>query len=274
MRQPRRRGSAIDVARVDEWLRLFAGYRHPVTRHAVDSWLGQFRPADRDFAARVLDCVDYFGYPQCAAAYRALLAGLPGWATNPKSRAGRWRFAAFSGTAGESGDSMLWKFRVANSLGGKANNELFIHRAEILEAGLTADDSLVLVDDFSGTGDQVCDHWKILQELVTGGPTVYLALVAATQRAMSRIKSETDLFPLAHIVLTEKDNIWSARCSHFTASEKAALLSYCVRASNKIPKGRGEAGLLIVFEHSCPNNSIPVLHSRNARWTGLFPRHD
>jgi hypothetical protein len=169
---------------------------------------------------------------------------------------------------------MLWNFRVANNLAGSASNELFIYRSDLLKEKPTADDSLVLVDDFSGTGDQVCENWKILQELVVGVPRVYLMLVAATQMAMDRIRSETEMIPLAHLVLTKKDNVWSAECACFNAAEKATLLSYCKRASKKIPKGRGDGGLLLVFEHSCPNNSIPVLHSRNARWRGLFPRHD
>jgi hypothetical protein len=27
-----------------------------------------------------------------------------------------------------------------------------------------------------------------------------------------------------------------------------------------------------VFTHNCPNNSIPILHSRRGNWVPLFPR--
>ena len=46
-------------------------------------------------------------------------------------RKGRWRFAAMSGSAGESGDAMLYQFRIANGLDARGFNELFVSRSDL-----------------------------------------------------------------------------------------------------------------------------------------------
>ena len=66
-----------------------------------------------------------------------------------------------SRSAGESGDAMLYQFRLANGLDGRGFNELFVSRSDLfrlpmLPEGdpnrLGEDDVVVLLDDFSGTG--------------------------------------------------------------------------------------------------------------------------
>ena len=81
---------------------------------------------------------------------------------------------------------------------------------------------IVFVDDFSGTGDQACSAWKdTLAELLPEEPNVYLVLIAANGAAAERIKAETDLTVVPYITLGSDDNIFSAKCSHFSDAEKA-----------------------------------------------------
>ena len=126
MRRPLRRGTPIDMARMTSWVSLFAGYRISVTEQRIDRWLDQFADSDRDAAARVLDCVDYFTHEQMASAFRSVLRGMDRWNMRQRERRGQWRFVAFSASAGESGDTMLHKFRLANGLGSRKHNQLFI----------------------------------------------------------------------------------------------------------------------------------------------------
>jgi hypothetical protein len=98
--------------------------------------------------------------------------------------------------------------------------------------------------------------------------------VAATDRALARIRAETPLIPLAHRTLTGKANVFHSSCKHFSHPEKATLLEYCTRADKKQPRGFGDCGLTVVFAHACPNNSIPILHAASSRWEGLFRRYD
>jgi hypothetical protein len=59
MKTPGQRGAAIDSRRYDRWTKEFSGYRHQVPEGRIRDWIQQFSRADRDIAARILDCVDF-----------------------------------------------------------------------------------------------------------------------------------------------------------------------------------------------------------------------
>ena len=275
MKRPTRRNACIDLRRLRSWANEFAGYRHHVSEDRIRDWIKRFDDEHRDLAARVLDCIDFFSHDQIIGAFRSVLQGLAGWSINKRKRVGSWRLVAYSASAGESGDSMLHKFRHANDLAAKEHNELFIHRSDILRERLGADDTVVLIDDFVGSGDQACDSWaNQFGELLADVGRVYLVVVAACHTAMQRIADETNLELVPHVHLTEADNVFASKCRYFNPMEKAALLEFCAKADFRKPKGHGDCGLLVVFAHSCPNNSIPVLHKSNRKWDALFRRYN
>ena len=273
MRAPRSRGTPIDAARIDEWVGRFASYRRRIARATIETWLAQFDQADRDVAGRLLDAVEFYGPEQLEAAFRSTLGALPGWHRSPSQRKGRWRFVPFSLRPGESGDSMLHVFRVANRLSSHTFDSLFVYKADLLREELGADDAVVFVDDFAGTGDQATSAWReSLGELLPGGPRVFLVLVAAVQAAVARIASDTPLSVRPYRRLRSMDNLFAAECSHFTQAEKRAILSYCRLADPIRPRGYGDCSLLFVMAHRCPNNSISILHRRATKFRGLFQR--
>lgn len=274
MKQPARRNSRVDLRRLRSWANEFASYRHSVSEDRIRDWIDQFG-VHSDLAARVLDCIDFFTHDQIAGAFRSVLQGLEGWNIDNNARVGTWRFVAYSASAGESGDSMLYKFRHANNLAAKKHNNLFIHRSDILRERLGPDDTVVLVDDFAGSGDQACGSWsKHFGELLADVGRVYLVVVAAYSLAVTRIADETDLEFVPHVLLPEADNVFFSKCRYFSSMEKRALLKICRKADFRNPKGYGDCGLLVVFAHSCPNDSIPVLHKSHRNWEGLFRRYN
>jgi hypothetical protein len=281
VRTPKARGKPVDGSRIRSWLDRFDGYRVAVSEGRVREWLDCFRLQDKDLGARVLDAVMFIKFEDMESALRDMVGRLPGWHKSKTQRDGKWRFVAFSISAGESGDSMLHRSRTALGLTGQQYNELFIHKADLLREKLGADDSVVFFDDFAGTGQQACRAWRGdqdaritgLVELLPENPKTYLILIAAGQRAVSRIGQETNLKVVTGHVLRPEDNIFSEDCRHFTQEEKENLLEYCKKADRKVPRGFGDCGFVIVLAHRTPNNSIPVLHANHNRWRGLFPRH-
>ncbi len=281
MRTPKARGKPIDSARIRGWLDRFDGYRVAATDERLKTWLRNFKGQDIDLGARVLDAVTFLKPEDVEDALRRTVDRLPGWHKSKTQRVGKWRFVAFSVSAGESGDSMLHRARTALGMAGNQHNEVFIHKAELMQANLGTADSVVFVDDFAGTGQQACRAWngdaKLgitgLTELLPGNPKTYLILVAAGKRAVERIGQETKLKLLTRHVLDKSDDIFAVDCEHFTPAEKDGLLAYCRRADRKKPRGFGDCGFVIVLAHRTPNNSIPVLHANHDRWRGLFPRH-
>ncbi|ABF40098.1 hypothetical protein Acid345_1095 [Candidatus Koribacter versatilis Ellin345] len=286
MRSPLPRGVKIDAKRYKRWVDRFGAYRSGIVNITIDGWLQQFSGGDRDLAARVLDAVEFYDQTKIHAAYRQALASLTGWDKLPSKRVNKWRFAAMSGSAGESGDAMLYQFRLANGLDSKKFNDLFVSRSDLFRLPLLSesdpnriskDDTVVLLDDFSGTGTQVCKAWNDPETsfgaLLADVGKVYLILVAASGAARKRISEETTITPLPVHELHDGDNVFSTHCSHFNGSDKAKLLRYGRVADSKHPKGFGDCGFVIVFQHRTPNNSIPILHADHPHWTGLFPRH-
>lgn len=275
MRAPRPPKTPIDPSRIRGWVREFAAYRHSVGEELIRDWIKQFSEQDRDTAARVLDVVDFFGSDRISTVLRNGLHSIPGWSQKKSERKGEWRFAAYAASAGESGDSMLHSFRLANGLDSKAHNKMFIHPSQIVLEKLGPDDTLVFVDDFVGTGKQVCDTWhETINELVIGIGRVFLLVVAATKEAVKKVKDETDMRLIPSHTLGPSDNLFSPQCKHFSEDEKASILEYNKLVDEKNPHGFGKCGLVVVFQHRCPNNTIPILHAATEGWSGLFPRHD
>ena len=278
MKQPLPPQSPIDAKRFKLWIDHFGSYRSGITQIVIENWLGQFQKNDNDLGARILDTVEYYGQAQIHATFREALRSLEGWDASPSKRIGRWRFAAMSSSAGESGDSMLHEFRVANNLDKKLYKEMFVHRSELLKLSPTPTDTVVLLDDFSGTGSQICKAWidpdTAFGELLAGVGRVYLVLVAASTAALNRIANETTMSVVCANKLKENDNVFSDHCKHFTKSDRTKLLHYGRIAAPTKPKGFGDCGFVVVFQHRAPNNAIPILHANNAAWSGLFPRHD
>lgn len=236
-------------------------------------WLNQFHDADRDTAARLLDAVEFISAEQLHAAFRSLTARVPGWHRNPRQRSGRFAFVPFSSSAGESGDSMLHQFRLANNLNHREFDSLFIGRSDLLRSGLGAGDTVVFLDDFVGTGAQAVTAWqKMFQELTAEIGNVYLVTVGAFRMGSERIRNETRMQLLTHRSLGYPDSLFHNDCTHFTAHEKSRILHYCRIASPTHPRGFGDCGLVIVLYHQCPNNTLAVLHASSREWEPLFPR--
>ena len=275
MRKPRPEKTPIDTKRLQSWISDFGAYRHAVTRASIEDWLDQFKKRDHDLAARVLDAVEFYGNDRIGVAFRKSLQAIPGWDKRPSARQGRWRFVAYSASSGESGGSMLYQFRLANRLDGKTHNQMFIYPSQLVLQRLGPDDTVVLVDDFVGTGDQVCEAWnESFAELVAGAGRVYLVVIGAVTGARRRVREETEVRLVPSHEFNEADNLFSDRCTRFPKREKGRLLAYNKRADKRHPRGYGDCGLIVVFQHRCPNNSVPMLHANHSRWTGLFPRHD
>ena len=139
MKRPLDPGTAIDAKRYKRWISRFGSYRAGIINVSIESWLEQFDDQDQDLAARVLDAVEFYGQSQIHAAYRQALAALDGWHKSSSKRRGQWRFAAMSGSAGESGDAMLYQFRIANGMDAVGFNDLFVSRSDLFRQPMLPD---------------------------------------------------------------------------------------------------------------------------------------
>jgi hypothetical protein len=274
VKQPRPRGSAVDAKRLREWLDHFRGYRHGVGELSIQNWIAQFDSGDQDLAARVLDAVEFYGTDRISAAFRESLNAIPGWHAKPSQRKGEWRFIPYSASSGTSADGMIYQFRLANDLDARKWNAMFIRPSEIVKQQFGPDDTIVFVDDLVATGNQVVEAWsETFAELVAEVGRVFLIVVAAVREARRKISDETEIRVVSSHNLAGRDNLFADECTCFTPADKDALLRYGKKADEDRPRGYGDCGLVVVFQHRCPNNTVPILHARNGHWDGLFQRH-
>lgn len=273
MREPKPADTPINEERLETWRERFEGYRYGVTQARIERWLTRFGDADKDVAARLLDAVELITAEEVHAAFRALLGQIPGWHRTRAKRKGRFAFVSFSSSSGESGDTMIHQFRLANELNKSAFNSLFTYKSDLLRGELGAEDTVVFIDDFVGSGTQAVNAWeRVFQELTTEIGNVYLATIAAYKIGSDEIKAKTRVQLLAHRPLGYRHSLFRDECEHFTPREKQRILHYCELASPNRPKGFGDCALAVVLYHQCPNNSLAVLHASSRRWDPLFPR--
>jgi hypothetical protein len=84
-----------------------------------------------------------------------------------------------------------------------------------------------------------------------------------------------ELLAASNFAFSDGGSIWSS------AEEREEAKALCTDLGATIyhdaPLGFGNQGLLIVFPDTCPNNTLPILHSHGqsggaAKWAPLFPR--
>ena len=258
--------------KIQGWYDRFRYYRRPPSVADIQRWIGRFQDGDRELASKVLDRVLLISEDDIQRGYREALEAIPGWHRTRARRRGEWVICGFGG-AGESGGEMLRKFREANRLAGKRQDYLFDTITHLASRRLTEADTVIMVDDFSGTGEQITSYWPTHAELI-GGARAFLVLTAATRDALARLIQLPTLSEILVDYIAERsDNVFSAANTEFTNSEKERLLQYCQIADARRPKGFGECGLTIVLSHKTPNNSLPILHANKKDWRGLFPRY-
>lgn len=258
--------------RFQNWYDRFRYYRRPPSVAAIKNWIDAFQECDQAVAAKLLDNVLLISEDDIQRGYREALEVIPGWHRQRARRNGEWLICGLGG-AGESGGEMLRKFREANRLAGSKQDYLFETLSNLPAHQLTEADTVLLVDDFSGTGQQISDYWPTHAELI-GGARAYLILTAATRDAISLMMKLPSLSEvLVDYVLEPQDNLLAEQSSVFTDYEKERLLEYCIIADKARPKGYGDCGLGVILSHKTPNNSLPVLHVNRPAWRGLFPRY-
>jgi hypothetical protein len=152
--------------------------------------------------------------------------------------------------------------------------------------------AIVVVDDIVATGNSLAANLKtfvnqnqsMLQNLNV--PIIALAL-AATAEGEHKVLSEIKRIPWVDFnlricdPLSDRDfafgvnAIWTDAGEHERAKALCTDLGVNIYRDN--PLGYGGNGLLIVFPETCPNNSLPILHSSSypgsgQKWLPLFPR--
>jgi hypothetical protein len=150
-------------------------------------------------------------------------------------------------------------------------------------------EGVVFVDDFLGTGRTAnAALMPILERLGTAvnarGIDVFLVTVSGfTTASDSVVRKMSSIVPRSHVSiadpLDESDRCFSDTSTVFSDEAKRSRArglaeAYGKRLVSTHPLGHGGSEALVVFEMTCPNNSLPILWAEGSRgdWRPLFSR--
>jgi hypothetical protein len=145
---------------------------------------------------------------------------------------------------------------------------------------LPKDSNIIFFDDLIGTGKQSTDYIKEISGLLNASHKAYLFCICATEQGLEKINSNTSFRALSNDILTKQNDYYvDDKCNYFTVSEKNKI-NYKIDII-KSRNAKYNLGLLVAFEHSAPNNTIPIIwkdkfsyleNGKKRTWTALLPR--
>lgn len=178
------------------------------------------------------------------------------------------------GGPSESGESLLMRFRQANSL----PISVFPRRVVKSRSGAAC-----FIDDSTMTGAQAGDY--VRDRPKDTARRQYLLFLVATDDAIRRAR-RTGLTPVAALHLTgdelrvgSKSPIVTEHSSpdiyrRFTLDEvKRFCVTHGRRVLPRAPLGYGGLCIAVGFSHNVPNNTLPIFWSDQNGWYPIFPRH-
>ena len=267
----------------------------------LNNWLANFvSPEDKYLAAHLLNGLTYRSDGMVKSSFQHLMecelprvlrerGGLPfadletlyeslsnGTAKSPI------RFVAVDGTfektPGKSGAVMIRQFKRHLNV-----SKALLCRPERLEELPEDVKVLIFIDDLVGSGQQFesfASHYK-LEEHAKKRCLAYCPLIAFDQGLINLKKALPWLQILAVETLdsshqlfqgsADSPQIWGVDKVNTVQDVRDHVAQLCTR--NDIPAStRHCLDLVVAFEHAVPNNSVPMLSIKSARWQPLFDR--
>lgn len=147
--------------------------------------------------------------------------------------------------------------------------------------------ALVFVDDFIGTGESTSEYFKKLAEehgevLRNSGLQIFFIALSGFIKGREKIEDRLDeLYLPVHTrvcdLLDETAQCFSNTTRIFPNPldrDRARKIAhhYGLKLENHAPLGYGDCEAAVVFEDSCPNNTLPILWAESKDWIPLFKR--
>ena len=147
---------------------------------------------------------------------------------------------------------------------------------------------LLFIDDFIGTGRSAQkqlaaldgNYGTIIRER---GIHVFLHVLIAFENAIVALEREIQRLDMGYLrlraseILTDQDRCFGSASTVFPDQEmrlraEQVALDFGKRLQERHPLGHDDSQCLIVFDSSCPNNTLPILWAEKGGWVPLFPR--
>ena len=289
------RSALVREEEIDEVVQNWGNYQgNKIATFDVQRWLAQFGGAeDRRLMFRLLQSVRFYREDQVRHNFRQ--SHRPIAATVITHIDGRHRrdfLVSYLGALGKSGAWMAKLYGQSNEIW----HENCLEHNKILSK-LDKDSEIkviVFVDDFVGTGQTAIRQFRDFFEqnpacveiVKQRGIEMWYVAVAGTREGVGALRRFLETVPIKVKVtcadeLDSGDKAFSQESTIWLDSEERELAreiaaSFGERLEGRAPLGFGDTQGLIVFEHNCPNTSLPILYKRRKAFgeafQPLFPR--
>lgn len=272
--------------------------RTPLTMERIRTWLKQFETAEEQtLALLILKNLIYRTSAQIESCLRQALKEAALYFEPPDSSEIHydWRSVLANTKPLRSGKHFYFAPPINDSLAAPGKSGELIARLLHSNFGISRsyqtycedrelpdDEYFLVVDDGSFTGMQISDVLKTCRNLMRGHNRGGIVLSIVHEDAITRLGID---FPDVKVfygeLLTEKDN-FKQICTYWVSNNiwpydhidpHDLYMSIAKRAEMPDANvGWGKLGLMVVYEHGIPDNTLPLLWQRSSKWEPLFER--
>ena len=255
-------------------------FGHAVTEYDVFRWLRNFDESEWPMALNVLDKVIYYSSDRIDETLEYYIKQIV------KDYKGKHVYILPSGSVGKSGHVMAYHAKKVIENLGQPKYLLSLHNLKNIDFG-KRNAVVALLDDFSGTGESIKEFFdKHVKAAVDGKPVSVCALtVAYMEKASDYLQSKCNIkiygnlhkpaFVRRGSVFGYEKNMIPVRDFCF---KKGEMLFPNWRDQSLKPLGYGNSQAMVCFEHTTPNNTLPILWyegmipGSDKKWNAIFPR--
>ncbi len=270
---------------------LYKGRR--IDSEMVRHWLEQAGPnSSQRILFKILSAVDFVSEEQVREMMRQLHSQVK-FVTSVFSQPTRTQrrydlLVTYIDGPGKSGAAYASKYAEENLISSQCVIERVNFSASAADAEKKAViNGIVIVDDVAGTGNSLSANLKTFfaenaAYLNARSIPVVIAVMYATTEAEERIRDTlkevaypaVDFIVCRHLSekhrVLDRSDIWADEPEKNQARQIVESVGRQIYKDN--PLGYGGMALNLVFFDTCPNNSLPILHSAGKNWKPLFPR--
>lgn len=233
-------------------------------------WLSQFEPEERPLVVRLLDGFVYLSFDRVRSMMVELFALLRSVLGEALDRA---VFVPMGGVA-RSGAFVAYLFRSINQI----PSDRFVSH-HLIRDSATDGTPLILLDDLLASGHQASYELSSMRE--AGGfpanSAVYVATLVSCEAGKTFLEERTLVETVSALQLARSHEPLSSDSALFPSMAernkvRRLLEKYGRALAPGGPLGYAGTGLLLAFEHSTPDNSLPIFWATTGNWKPLLKK--
>jgi len=257
-----------------------ARFENVISPLDVLAWLDNFEETDKKKALIVLNNFEYFSIKDIIKEFNNGLLSI----LKDLSAISNIHLIPL-GKIGKSGGAMAYYLKKTPTFNSIKEIE-YVERNSF--ATLTDGCHIVIVDDFAGTGNSIIEFYNQIKTNLPENHTVHALTIVYMEKAKINLEKNN-----IRVVGNKRMPAFASRGSVFGYYPKmVAIRDFCFRYGNMLypeqrykekktaqhPLGYLNTQALIGFDHSIPNNTLPILWAdckikgKNEYWIPLFPR--